>query len=54
MWREMRIFADRQSSRQTDTNLITEANSNPLWIVGEGANYLSLSESRKYPRLIKF
>ena len=28
----------RQTIKQTDTNLITEAHSNPLWIVGERAN----------------
>ena len=38
MWREMIIFADRQSNRQTDTNSKTEAHSYPLWIVGERAN----------------
>ena len=34
----MIIFAYTQTIKQTDTNLITEAHSNPLWIVGERAN----------------
>ena len=38
MWREMIIFADRQTIKQTDTNSKTEAHSYPLWIVGERAN----------------
>ena len=33
----MIIFAYTQTIKQTDTNLITEAHSNPLWIVGERA-----------------
>ena len=38
MWREMIIFADRQTIKQTHTNSKTEAHSYPLWIVGERAN----------------
>ena len=37
MWREMIIFAHRQSSTQI-LNSKTEAHSYPLWIVGERAN----------------
>ena len=33
----------RQTIKQTDTNLITEAHSNPLWIVGERANNVVFS-----------
>ena len=41
MWREMIIFADTQTINQASKqilNLITEAHSYPLWIVGERAN----------------
>ena len=41
MWREMIIFADRQTINQASKqilNLITEAHSYPLWIVRERAN----------------
>ena len=34
----MRIFADKQTIKQTDTNSKTEPHSYPLWIVGERAN----------------
>ena len=37
MWREMIIFADKQTHNQV-INSKTEAHSNPLWIVGERAN----------------
>ena len=37
----MRIFADRQTCNQADTNSKTEAHSNPLWIVGERANWIT-------------
>ena len=42
----MIIFAYTQTIKQTDTNLITEAHSNPLWIVGERANYKREDSSR--------
>ena len=38
MWREMIIFAHKQTIKHTDTNSKTEAHSYPLWIVGERAN----------------
>ena len=47
MWREMIIFADRQSNRQTDTNSKTEAHSYPLWIVGERANIAEIQNIDK-------
>ena len=34
----MRIFADKQTIKQTDTNSKTEPHSYPLWILGERAN----------------
>ena len=40
MWREMIIFADRHTIKQTHTNSKTEAHSYPLWIVGERANMM--------------
>ena len=39
MRREIRIFAYKQTIKHTDTNSKTEAHSNPLWIVGERANF---------------
>ena len=39
----MIIFADKQTHNQSSKqilNLITEAHSYPLWIVGERANYI--------------
>ena len=47
MWREMIIFADKQTHNQV-INSKTEAHSNPLWIVGERANYHKFLSSRKY------
>ena len=42
MWREMIIFAHRQTHNQADRQILnskTEAHSYPLWTVGERANY---------------
>ena len=44
----MRIFADKQTIKQTDTNSKTEPHSYPLWIVGERANILSHFVYYKY------
>ena len=43
MWREMIIFADKQTHNQSSKQILnskTEAHSYPLWIVGERANFV--------------
>ena len=53
MWREMIIFADRQSSKQAEIS-ITEAHSNPLWSVdSRGAGQLFRAISIHFLLLIK-
>ena len=48
MWREMIIFADRQSSKQAEIS-ITEAHSNPLWSVdSRGAGQFFKVNLRNY------
>ena len=45
MWREMIIFADKQTHNQSSKQILnskTEAHSYPLWIVGERANTRSI------------
>ena len=41
----MIIFAYKQAHNQADTNSKTEAHSNPLWIVGERANFSIFSDN---------